>query len=958
MESSDDEFDNENLLPPDSPEPSALSDANDEKEYEKKTLDDVTNLASALGAIEAESVPKRQLTMMEEIKRLSEENARMYQEKLVELIALHKIDLSPSTDATTQLTGALEHISAYTKEQSFRFLAMTEVWRQPSEDAEKQDAEKPDAVKPDAEKYPIEPPLVDTVAGHYAIYQITRLGISYLTATPVHESLKNIGKAQIDSDSIILSDNGSCYRIAMTDLLLGDTIAVKELGFEFGKKVVRKFCLFKRKILENQIFNIGRNLRPVILGSGEVGVAKNPPYTSGTTHIGEIFFPVNWMDPNRNLYLPIAQPVVLKSEKEKNLNNVKQFYLQTRNYKYSPQNLDYLVAMGSSAITAARIGVFDSNRYSIDASRITSDNGILKLHIPAPATSRTWVPGTRIAIEGVGQAVITFCPENNKFAVIFARPIGNFNYASLTGYRLVYQVAMETTTPIQQGFFETMEDGTNGKKIIQSLFGGLSIGVDGKDQERSGFICREEMKDVQFPECLQITPSDNLATYPITLDTSQSTYIQQIVTRALPITVGSFPILSGKTTTVVIAALESAKAHPGTQHLIYVPDDQGAQVLVDRLQSVLAGGGSKVRALRMINFSDWKNLTPMERTCLDYPVLLRKFLQDIIDGMYDLDEDTKESAKLYFGKETDEDTFWLNLYFSLVSPQIIIGKFESIFLNSTLLKLLDKVTTIQLDDADQIPQHDLIQACIQYPHATYGLMGDSMKDRPSHLSMSGFQESAAIGWLMELSVNWKLFPIVTSNNVYGGVNKKIVDVIGKVYYKDRQLVGRSHSSVTPAVKILNHHMPGDTQAKNARELELLVKLVKKLTGDRPPSEIGVLCFTHKQLPMLHQAFQDSGVHYGHYEAFQGVQTEILIIWGGFHSVKETGLTMNVSTFMLTRGKQTVYVLGSTQEMKNMKSDRNGVKWDALVKVVKANRGVVDAEVVFLLLILIGFFRIF
>ncbi|KAF1759496.1 hypothetical protein GCK72_015963 [Caenorhabditis remanei] len=945
MDSCDNEFDNKNLLPPDSPEPPALCDANEEKEEETPELlsDDVTILASALGAIE---IPKRQLTMIEEIERLSEENARIYQEKLVQLIALHNIDLSSSTDPTIQLTGALEHISSYTKEQSSRFLAMTEVWRQSKDLEEKEDAEKPDAEKPDAEKYPMESPLVDTIAGHYAIYQITRLGTSYLTATPVHESLKNIGKAQIDSDSIILSDNGSCYRIAMTDLLLGDTIAVKELGFQFGKKVVKKFLLFKRKILENQIFNIGRNLRPVILGSGEVGVAKNPPYTSGTTHIVEIFFPVNWMNRNRNLYLPIAQPVVLKSEKEKNLNNVEQFYLQTRNHKYSPQNLDYVVVMGSSAITATRIGAFDSTRYSIDSSRITSDNGILKLHIPAPATSRTWVPGTRIAIEGVGQAVITFCPENNKFTVIFARPIGIFNYANLTGYRLVYQVAMETTTPIQQGFFETMEDGTNGKRIIQALFGGLAIGVDGKDQERSGFICREEMKDVPLPEC-QPVPSGQGA-YPITLDTSQSTYIQQIVTGALPITVGNFPILSGKTTTVAIAALESAKAHPGTQHLVYVPDDQGAQILVDRLQSVLAGGGSKVRALRMIGFKDWKNLTPMERTCLDYPVLLRKFLQDIINGKYDLDEETRESAKLYYGKETDEDTFWLNLYFSLVSPQIIIGKFDSIFLNSNLLKLLDKVTTIQLDDADRIPQHDIVQACIQYPHATYGLMGDPVKDRPWHLSMSGFQASAAIGWLVEISVNWKLFPIVTSNNVYGGVNKKIVDVIGKVYYKDRQLAGRSHSSVTPAVKILNHHMPGDTQAKYARELEQLVKLVKKLTGDRPPSEIGVLCFTHKQLPMLHQAFRNSGVHYGHYEAFQGIQKEIVIIWGGFHSVKETGLTMNVSTFMLTRGKQVVYILGSTQEMKNMKSDRNGVKWDALVKVVKANRGVVDAEVSWLL----------
>ncbi|EFP12139.1 hypothetical protein CRE_03325 [Caenorhabditis remanei] len=930
-----------------------------EQSVEEDRIESKSLLVYKMGAIGIGGVVNKKLTMKEEIEALSVESKKtpnFFQNKKIYLDR-HSL---PTVPTDPQFSGALEHVTKYSAEQAHRFLAMAEVWKQREE-----------LRTPTLPQYPVEPIddlMVDTVAGHYGLYQITRQSNVYHTATAFHKSLgRIIGRMRIESGSTILGPDGSCYLTPLRQLLLGDTIAVKEVTFVDGKACATKFCLFKRTVIENQKIHIGLNRKPVIFGTGKVGiVAEDPSLTSGTTHRADIFYPVDWKGrPNshRNPCLSMTQPIVLNNSTD--LSRKETGCHLDKNCKYTPDVLEYLVALGSSAITAARRGVWDTLHH---LCTFREEDGFLKFTLRS--TSSLWPPGTRIAIVGAGQAEIisTFnrlCDKNRvTWIPITAKPLGNFNFENLNdpNGKWVYQIVQRAPPILPLGFFEKMENGSNEKRIIKAFYGGLSIGVDGKDQERSGFLGRGKIVAVKFPECLQITPSDSLATYPITLDIHQSTYVSRLATGSFqyPITVGNFPILSGKTTTVAIAALEAAKTHPGTQHIIFVPDDFGAQSLVSRMESIQAKSNVRVRAVRLIDSND-----PDEKTHLDYPILLKKFVQEVKDGKHNLEKIIVEKAKEYKEGDIIDDIFWLCNYFEQVRPQIIISKFQTIFSNATLFQFLDKVATIQLDNADQIPQIDLVQTCIQFPSAKYGLIGDAVKDRPSFDCMSLPQTNLAIGWLIQKSVTQKMLPIVTSNNIYGGsINPKIVALIGNLYYKDREL----HYEMSQAgtvnylenrpdiwtnpyvlfpVKILNHGF--EHSEREARQLELLEKLVKKLAdppGDHPrvPMEhIGMVCFFYRHAVMLHKAFQDSGVTYGQPEVFHGIQKEILIIWGGFSSFKDTGLTMNESTFMLTRGKQAVFILGSTEEMSNMKADRNRVNWDTLVQMVKENEGVLSAE---------------
>lgn len=155
-------------------------------------------------------------------------------------------------------------------------------------------------------------------------------------------------------------------------------------------------------------------------------------------------------------------------------------------------NVFVAVKVSSSALKATRIGIFDWTKYSIFKSNFSrEDRSFLRIRFSQNASPKLWFPGIHIIIEGIGKAVITY-KADGKVVNIVVKPIGYFDFQNLNGTSsgsfLIHQIVKkEVPQCLQLGLFDEMEDGTNGRKVIKSLFGGLAIGVNGECTERRAY---------------------------------------------------------------------------------------------------------------------------------------------------------------------------------------------------------------------------------------------------------------------------------------------------------------------------------------------------------------------------------------------------------------------------------------------------------------------------------------
>ncbi|KAF1746371.1 hypothetical protein GCK72_022825 [Caenorhabditis remanei] len=972
LDSDEEESDekNEPYLPPD------LSSAS---ETPAASSADSNCLTSALETVkmeqsEASPEPVDELTMEQEIRRLSDSDRRVYQDLYVELRNEHrqsgKYFLFTMGFPTEQLReGATEHVNGYTSEQAVRFLAMTKMAekRGISEEMQKSIPKLTEG---------IESAMVGRAVGHYGIYQISDVGKNFVSAEAYHENLEEISTLRIDETSTILY-NGARYLFCLDSLMIGDTIAVKKIRNSEGTNVVHTFCLFRRSIVQNQTLNIGKAMRAVVFGTGEVAAPKDESHSAigveSSVHNGDVFYPVKMRmnrgpeiaKPNRNLVT--AMPLVLNFEKNRELYNIENSYSRS-NFQYNEQLVNYCGVMGSSALVAARKGLFDGRKHSVSRwsfEMLTSgDAGFsVKMKLPATGFPRQWFPGMPIYIQDVGRGEITQKLVNKAVHVI-VKATGDFDstkFADTTvPSRLVHQIGKEQVPPcLQPGFFEQMADGSNGKKIITALFGGLSIGENGVCTKREGYSKgKVSMLPSPVVQILDSLPPTNHK-YSVTPNNAQATYIHRISQQKLPITVGAFPIISGKSTTVAIAAHEAATARPETQQIVFLPDENRARVFATHFENVVGKGAAK--PVRFISVKQWKMQPRSEDTSIDYPVLLTQFLQKLISENRTARTDLSGTAKSYLksmGSDNKLDEYWLNIFFDMVRPQIVISTFESLFSNPTVLQHLNNVSTVQFDDSDQIPQSDVVQTCVQYPLATYGLMGDTAKDHIVHECFGCHQGRISTGQLVEKATEWKIFPTVNGKVIYS-VNTRIAEMIGKLYYQNDDFTGSEKigdviqmrgdiwTNEYP-IKIVDHKFGAQKEDKDL--VPMMMSLLQKLYQPQDdqtaisPEKIGVMCSTQSQMIILSEILKNSGIYCGYLESFTGNQKEIVVVWGAAQKLKGKAATMEETTSIIASAKQSIIIFDSAKHMEYRSGDRKGRGWGDLVKIVQENNGLTQATV--------------
>uniref|UniRef100_A0A1I7UTT7 Site-specific DNA-methyltransferase n=1 Tax=Caenorhabditis tropicalis TaxID=1561998 RepID=A0A1I7UTT7_9PELO len=167
--------------------------------------------------------------------------------------------------------------------------------------------------------------------------------------------------------------------------------------------------------------------------------------------------------------------------------------------------------------------------------------------------------------------------------------------------QLVWQDYPAKVGCLKEGFFMDLPDGSNGKIVIKAIYGGPKIPLS--------------HSDLDPPHCYMA----NL------LDSS-------------PITVAEFA--SGKSRILVETAWKLAKKDPLSQHLLIVQDNSDAINLVHHLQN------TGIEAMRYMSEDRWETIGKELTTQLDFPILLKKLLREIVMGTREIEDIVIEKVSL------------------------------------------------------------------------------------------------------------------------------------------------------------------------------------------------------------------------------------------------------------------------------------------------------------------------
>lgn len=609
------------------------------------------------------------------------------------------------------------------------------------------------------------------------------------------------------------------------------------------------------------------------------------------------------------------------------------------------------VLMGYSAANALQYGRLDARDFPM---KNTVRNGrILEFYIDNPFKNPTegkWGAGNQIEIggrTGKDSAVIeTAIAEKKRLLKISARLSKDVpkHIRFDKGLYIASQREPLDIKILKDGFYKELPDFSNGQRILKTLYGAGPI----SKRPVIGFPCLYETKDAI-----------------IKLNRYQAEYVKMIKDPDNPIIIGSSPFGCGKSMTIVTAAMEKCKGAPSTKQLLLTQSNFASVNLVE-IASKMKNG------FRFIRFISEKNTKKVADDCLtdyDMPVMMKKIFKEWALGKYQIEggrlnmkhghnilnflfnekcvepHELQGHARICYGslkRCKNPNKFLLDeAFFVLYSPQVIMTTADSLH---TLLSynILPKhsISTIQIDEASQLPEHTFIGLLARFPNANYGLIGDIKQLPPfCETGLEGKLKDYGIGNTMERAVAGNLFPQAMLREVYR-CHPKTTRLLGELFYdgklepgvleKDRDsfMFGRPDFWPNPQSPFLVVNNPEKgkkmgTSCGNSHEKHLVMDLLKVLTTDYKgyqlhESDIGIISFYKAQTSVLTDALRGRGVKCGTVDSFQGSEKEVIILCCTNETITDFMQDGNRLNVAMSRAKQATIIIGNLTGLKEAK----------------------------------------
>ncbi|ULT88538.1 hypothetical protein L3Y34_007625 [Caenorhabditis briggsae] len=640
------------------------------------------------------------------------------------------------------------------------------------------------------------------------------------------------------------------------------------------------------------------------------------------------------------------------------------------------------VRMGAAAAQTIGNNRFDERSFPIQS--VQQDDRIVSFAIPNPEKQPTegrWSNNTRIVLSGTNRKICaiieTVVFENDvNFIRISARipkdSSRNINFREDTW--IVHQGKSPEIPRIDRGFLSRLEENSNGSRIIKTLYGGESINLDSSEIDLNSSFC--------FP-----------SSPVIVLNEFQNDYVSKILAN-VPIVLGNSPFGCGKSMTIVTAAIEIHKqngrfnGHGKQRQQLLVTQSNNAGVSLVEIARKIDSSQVKIKFLRYISENNWNVLPDSSRTDLDMPKLMRDMfvpwaigtverttsLNFLTIGMKQAivrkvaqeylypSQLVGEASRIYdtlneYDKITEPSPRTLReAFFIFYEPDIIVSTADSLQgLLSCNLRL--QISSIQIDEASQLPEHTLIYILQRFPHAGYGLVGD-IKQLPPHCEkeLKGLLKDYGIGNTMQRAINELMF--LQSNLLYVyRCHPVTTELLSDMFYDgslipgvsefDRNEFMRMRPDIWPNVRfpilVLNQKGEGykvGTSVANEVEKNYVLRIVSMLTREvngyrLKESDIGVISFYRAQTSLLTEAFRSTDVKCGTIDAFQGSEKEVIIVCCTNKKISpfmQLGNRLNVA---LSRSRQATILIGNVAGLREAKY------WGTIVREAQENQCLID-----------------
>lgn len=581
------------------------------------------------------------------------------------------------------------------------------------------------------------------------------------------------------------------------------------------------------------------------------------------------------------------------------------------------------------------------------------------------ATARISIEGRREKIPAIIETVVL--EEDRKQLRIAARiPKGSSHNIQFDSVWIVSQLPSPETTRLDEGFFKKMQADSNGRKVIETLYGGQFLDVNDKVDEDAIFF---------FP-----------STEPIVLNQFQNYYISMILAD-VPLVLGNSPFGCGKSMTIVTAAIELHKRNnrfnkhgKHRQQLLVTQTNNAGVSLVEIARRVK---GVQVNFLRYISETNWKVLPDASRTVYDMPSLMqdmfvgwatessdpmivysqwsrhhknaivRKVTQNYIDpGQLHGEARLIFQNLMNYQKTTEPSPRVLReAFFLAYQPDVIVTTADSLhaLVQSEILKY---IANVQIDEASQLPEHSLVYLLQEFPNAGFGLVGD-IKQLPPHCDnlLNNRLKEYGIGNTMERALEKGMFPKSILRYVYR-CHPVTTQLLSDLFYdgnlicgveeNDRNEFMRMRADIWPNSKfpilVLNHEGRSyslGTSVANEDEKIQVVRIVKCLTQEMngyqlKEFDIGIISFYRAQTSLLTEAFRGTDVKCGTIDAFQGTEKEVMIVCCTNEKPSEFMKLANRVNVAMSRARQATIIIGNVSRL------REAQYWSTIVKKSQKN----------------------
>lgn len=435
--------------------------------------------------------------------------------------------------------------------------------------------------------------------------------------------------------------------------------------------------------------------------------------------------------------------------------------------KQRDEIVEKCVRMGASAVQAVLNGRFDARGFQI--KDIIRKDFIVQFSIANPAerpTEGRWNNNMRVMLNGGGELLTgvietVLVSDRRNLQIVVRIPSNSPKNIDFSNKWVVHQQESPLVPICEIGFFKKMHATSNGRRTIETLYGGPPIQINRKDWQ-SEFV---------FP-----------AKQPIALNEFQNQYVRLILAD-VPLVIGNSPFGCGKSMTIVTAAIEIHKRNNrynkyGKKQLLITQSNNAGVSLVEISQKIV---GNSIKFLRYVSEPNWNLLPDSSRTVIDMPVLMKHYFVGWALGTVFGIEQTKhltdemkraivrkviqdfttpeklqgEAKTIYENMETMHKEqiplleILIEAFFVIYNPDVIVSTADS-YKCLVKLDILKHVSNIQIDEASQLPEYTLIYLLQKFPNSGFGLVGD-IKQLPPHCdsALSGLLKKYGIGNTME-----------------------------------------------------------------------------------------------------------------------------------------------------------------------------------------------------------------